>query len=65
MCFDLRVLIAEAVVRRSLEQMLPVRLLSLIKTSGKIDDYHLGKYFIAMIVTSEEKMRAQIGVIYI
>jgi len=31
--------------------MLPVRLLSLIKTSGKIDDYHLGKYFIAMIVT--------------
>jgi hypothetical protein len=43
MRFDLRVLIAEAVARRSLEQLLPARLLPLIKTSEKIDDYHLGK----------------------
>jgi hypothetical protein len=64
MCYDLRVLTVEAVVRRSLEQMLPARLLSLIKTSEKFDDYHLGKYFITMTVTSEEKMRAQIGIIY-
>ena len=41
MRFDLGMLVAEAVARRSLHQTFPARLLSLIKTSEKIDDNDL------------------------
>jgi hypothetical protein len=43
MRFDLRMLVAEAVARRSMHHLLPARLLPLIKTCEKIDKNHLCK----------------------
>jgi hypothetical protein len=40
---DLRMLIAAAVARRSLEESFPARLLPLIKTSEKINNNHLSE----------------------
>ena len=49
--FDLPVLIVGAVTRRSLDQLFPDRLMSLIKTSEKIDDYHLDKIMASPLVS--------------
>ncbi len=48
MCFDLRVLTAEAVARRRFGQLLPARLLPLIEAPEEIDDYHLGTIKVRM-----------------
>jgi hypothetical protein len=50
MRFDLRMLVAEAVARRSLHHLLPARLLPLIKTCEKIDSNHLCKVSVAALL---------------
>ena len=50
MRFDLGVLVAEAVARRSLHHLLPARLLPLIKTCEKIDSNHLCKVSVAALL---------------